>query len=696
MFSRLCFGSPSSSSSQHEVKAPVMRGVMMGPDELASRRREKDQASNRAISTLIRDFRDRLRFRPQRDPADDDTSQLSQAEEIRWLKKRLQLDFPVDEANELVAILEHLPLPTAQLAQTQPGRPAKPDPVLSVFLRNLRNEETMIDLESDQQDSQRKITKALVSLIQISFIEVERLNPAAIRLLCFMSIFNNKAIPDILLKSFLAKEPVPQPPQVQTPKPRRSANPFRYLRSGHRNNTAITTNGPKSSDDSLDMLLEYSFITEDAGGDKYTMNKFVQQAVKNWIEAHSETKYWHRRAVEVLHQVFHTNRASLLGNFPALIPHVHAVILDLPVPEMLYITCDKGEDRDYLLTRVSVLNEFTSECTEVGLLELAGRAISEAADINARLFPPHRSSTLWTQSRYGHVLNAQRNITDGKLAEAERTLREAVDSVDLNSDERHALPALLTSLGESLYQQSKYEEAHEVFERALKDSRETVGTSHSRTLNCLRNLAVNHIARGNYQTAEDLQLRVVEAKVRTLGAEHPETLVAKSDLGRVFHAHEKYAESEKMQRDVSKLLTSTLGAAHAWNLLSLYRLATTLNLQGKNEEALTLNTFVLEERKKMYKQDTHQALVATIKQQAYILRDLKWYGEAAKVFLRSKESHVNALGTGHYRTASIIAEYEAILKLGDGESNEKNGETKAGEQSSGSFNEKSPDLFGVD
>ncbi|KAF2499142.1 hypothetical protein BU16DRAFT_503069 [Lophium mytilinum] len=682
MLSRLCFGSSSSSSSQHEVPAPAMHGVMMGPDELASRRRESKQALNRAISNLMRDFKDKLCSRPGRNPADNDTSELSQAEEIRWLKKRLQFDFPEDEANELVAIFEHLPLPTAQLAETQPDGPAQPDPILASFLRNLRDDEMLIDLESDQKACQSSIVKAIVSLLQISFIQVSRLNPAAIRLLCFMSVFNNKSIPKVLFKSVLEKEPTPVPVQVQTPKPTKSANPLRFLRSGHRNSATATNNELRSSGDSLDMLLEYGFITEDASGDRYSMNRIVQLSATVWIDACSEKKYWHRRAVEVLHYVFHSNRASLLDNFPALTPHVHAIILDHPVPEALYSTCDEGEDREYLLTRVGVLNEFASECTEVGLLELAERAVSEAKEINARLFPPHRSSTLWTQSRYGHVLNAHRNPTDGKLAEAERTLREAVDSVNVNSDERHALPALLTSLGESLYQQSRYDEAHAVFERARVDSDATVGASHARTLNCLRNLAVNHIARGNYPTAEALQLRVVEAKVCTLGAEHPETLVAKSDLGRVYQAHGKYAEAEQVQREVSRIFTATLGASHAWNLLSLYRLATALNLQGKNEEALKHNSFALEARKKMYKRDVHQAMVASIKQQAYILRDLERNEEAEKAFLRAKESHVEALGAGHHRSVGIAVEYEEMVAL--------NG------ASGGSLSEKNGDLLGVD
>jgi len=197
----------------------------------------------------------------------------------------------------------------------------------------------------------------------------------------------------------------------------------------------------------------------------------------------------------------------------------------------------------------------------------------------------------------------------------------------------------------------------------------------------------------------------VKAKERTLGSQHPETLLSKTDLGRVFQAHGKYPAAESVQRDVSETFKSTLGGSHSWTLLSLYRLATALNLQGKNEEALTVNTYVLEEREKLYRQDTHQAMVATIKQQAFILRALKKYDESETFFIRSKASHVAALGTDHRRTTDINAEYEALLKLKEEELNEKNAETMTlvetksekgewDEQMDGSLNEKSGSVLG--
>jgi tetratricopeptide (TPR) repeat protein len=604
-----------------------------------------------------------------------DISEPSEAQEIRWLKKRLQFDFPEDEANELMAILKSLPLPMAQIAPDQRGETAQ---LLATFLKNLRDEQTLIDLEPDQQDSQSTITKAIVELIQISLSEVDRLDHAAVRLLCFMSTLNNKAVPMILFTHFKTKESKTQIiTQAVVAEPKASINPLRCFRPKRQIQPATPTTTCRSFEETLDILLEYSFITEDAGGKTYSMNKLVQQAATNWIEARFKTKYWHRWSTEILNLVFYGNKAELSGSFLGLILHVQAVILDEPVPKSLYDTCDAGEDRSYLLTRVGLLNEFASECTDHGLTELAEVAITEATEINAMLFPPHRSSTLWTQSRYGHFLNAQRNPTDGKLAEAEAKLREVVDSVDMAKDERDALPALLTSLGESLYQQARYDEAHEVFERAVNECEDTVGGTHSRSLNCLRNLAVNHTARHNYQTAEELQRRVFTTKEKTLGAQNVETLLSKSDLGRILQAGSKYTEALKIQREVSTSFKATLGANHSWTLLSLYRLATTLNLEGKNDEALTINTQVLVGRQKLYREDSHQAMVATIKQQAFILQALKRYDDAEVFFLRSEKSHVAAYGADHRRTTEVVNSLKAMRKERYEALSEKAADTKS-------------------
>jgi tetratricopeptide (TPR) repeat protein len=72
----------------------------------------------------------------------------------------------------------------------------------------------------------------------------------------------------------------------------------------------------------------------------------------------------------------------------------------------------------------------------------------------------------------------------------------------------------------------KYEEALEMYEKALAGLTRALGADHPSTLDTMNNIALVLETQGKFQEAFSIEEKVVAGRIKALGAEHPQSLKA--------------------------------------------------------------------------------------------------------------------------------------------------------------------------
>jgi tetratricopeptide (TPR) repeat protein len=104
--------------------------------------------------------------------------------------------------------------------------------------------------------------------------------------------------------------------------------------------------------------------------------------------------------------------------------------------------------------------------------------------------------------------------------------------------------------------QGRYEEAEQLYLRALEGYEEELGPKHPDTLRTVQNLAGVYRDQGRYEEAEQLYQRALEGREEKLGPKHPDTLRTVQNLANVYRDGGRYEEAEQL--DLRALEGSTL------------------------------------------------------------------------------------------------------------------------------------------
>ena len=158
---------------------------------------------------------------------------------------------------------------------------------------------------------------------------------------------------------------------------------------------------------------------------------------------------------------------------------------------------------------------------------------------------------------YGFMLNVESEkegvLDHVKLALGEQTLRRCYELSCQRLGKRHLQSIqCLIALRINLERQKRMDEAIAVAERVLDDSLDTLGKSHPRRLETMRNLAVTLLARyeekddySDIERAEELYWYVLQGRVRMLGRDHKWTSQMKEDYIALLKWDEKWREVDE-------------------------------------------------------------------------------------------------------------------------------------------------------
>ena len=135
--------------------------------------------------------------------------------------------------------------------------------------------------------------------------------------------------------------------------------------------------------------------------------------------------------------------------------------------------------------------------------------------------------------------------------------------------------------------QDRFDEAKEILEPSLIDAKNALGATHPVTLLMMEDLANDYLVQSQYDEAEQLVKEVLLEKEK-LGSTPPQTLMTVSSLARVYAFQGRYDEAEKLLERVLTGREEELGATHPATLLTVQNLGTLNHWQGRYDQSQKL------------------------------------------------------------------------------------------------------------
>src|SRR5436305_3088025 len=223
---------------------------------------------------------------------------------------------------------------------------------------------------------------------------------------------------------------------------------------------------------SIGVLLSFSLIEAEKGGDVFVMHRLVQLCMQSWLDMANKAETYRTEAMEIISRKFPTGEHGNWDACKLLLPHARKV-------------------QGYRYTSKDDQLNFSNLCHNMSWYD-------------------------WSQGQYGMASD---------LAEAALKVRtEFLGHTD------SATLASLVLLASVLRDMGKYEAAEEMNRRALEGRENVLGGDHPDTLTSVSNLASVLQAQGKYEAAEEMNRRALEGRENVLGGDHPDTLMSVGSL----------------------------------------------------------------------------------------------------------------------------------------------------------------------
>jgi CHAT domain-containing protein/tetratricopeptide (TPR) repeat protein len=232
----------------------------------------------------------------------------------------------------------------------------------------------------------------------------------------------------------------------------------------------------------------------------------------------------------------------------------------------------------------------------------------------------------------------------------------------LPADGKRALAGApgLNAAGEAAYKKAQYEEAANLFRRALEIQRRWLGERHPDTAASYGGLALTLQARGDLPGAEAIARKALAIDLEKLGERHRETATSYNNLAMVLRARGDLPGAEAMHRRALAIRLEVLGERHPYTLISYNNLAVVLHTRGDlpgaeamHRKALAIQLAVLGER--------HPSTANSYNNLAAVLRDQGDLPGAEAMHRKALAIHLATLGERHPSTAVSCSNLASVL-----------------------------------
>ena len=186
------------------------------------------------------------------------------------------------------------------------------------------------------------------------------------------------------------------------------------------------------------------------------------------------------------------------------------------------------------------------------------------------------------------------------------------------------------------------------------------------------NIAIANHIKGEYSKALEWHLKALEINEKILGKEHPGTAKIYNGIANVYYIQGQINEALEWHLKALKIKEKVLGKDHPSTAITYHGMALTYCKQNKYNEALELSQKALEVREKVFgKEHPETASTVTVIASTYFYQ--KEYDKALELFLETLKIHKKIYGEKHSSIADIYSmiattysnqgEYDKALEL---------------------------------
>ena len=222
-------------------------------------------------------------------------------------------------------------------------------------------------------------------------------------------------------------------------------------------------------------------------------------------------------------------------------------------------------------------------------------------------------------------------------------------------------PAVLNNTALSMAESGDYARAEPLYRQALAIAERQLGPDRPELATVVNNLANLLYVKGDYAEAEPLCRRALMIDEKALGPDHPGVARDLNNLAALLQAKADYQGAEALYRRELAINEKALGPDHPYVATGLNNLALLLQVKGDYAEAEPLFRLALAIREKALGPD-HPDVARDLNNLALLLVAKGDYAGAEPLVRRALGIDTKVLGPDHPTTRQIEANLDALLK----------------------------------
>ncbi|KAM0714705.1 hypothetical protein Q7P37_009722 [Cladosporium fusiforme] len=497
---------------------------------------------------------------------------MSKGEAIALVRRKLGDDADRSATEELVTLLECMPLALTQAAAYIRRRGRRSS--VRVYIAELQASElaqlSLLDRDFDDHRRDGEATNPILKTWQISFDYIRAKRETAAELLSMMCFCDRQAIPDLLLR-------------VKEDSERDSWDTF---------------------EDDVELLLGCSIVSLSVDGSTFDMHRLVQMATRRWVERRGGQEQQLERLVTKLDTVFPSDQP---GDWPVcqtLFAHAKALL-----------NLDPG-------STAAVLGWLRVMRRAADYASARGGALLgiEAVEIGERSWTVAKSKLeknhFTTLISMGKLAAYCDRLGDSRRAAEMGEECWRLKKAKLGADHPDALTSM-SNLAGYCDQLGNSRRAAEVGEECWRLRKAKLGADHPDTLASMSNLAGYCARLGDSRRAARMGEECWRLTKAKLGADHPDTLASMSNLAGYCARLGDSRRAARMGEECWRLMKAKLGADHPDTLTSMSKLAGYFERQGDTRRATEMGEECWRLRKAKLRADHPHTLISMGKLTGY-------------------------------------------------------------------------------
>jgi CHAT domain-containing protein/tetratricopeptide (TPR) repeat protein len=250
--------------------------------------------------------------------------------------------------------------------------------------------------------------------------------------------------------------------------------------------------------------------------------------------------------------------------------------------------------------------------------------------------------------------DAHKLYEQGRYDEAEQLYKRALAIYQIAPDLFQKIIAVtLNNLAEIYKAQGRFAEAELLHKQSLALKEKTLGPNDPAVATSLNNLARLYHKQHRYAEAEPLYKRSIAIRERAHGANDPSVAMALNDLAGLYKDQGRYVDAELIFRRTLEIDERAFGPNHSTVAASLNNLALLYSMQGRYAEAEPLFKRSIAIEEKAHGADDH-GVAAALNNLATLYSKQGRYADAEPLLRRSLSIKEKVLGLNHPDVATTL------------------------------------------